>query len=61
MDYYGDGRMTVMYIIAHTNHQPGSCEEAYLFLSVHEEMAIKLGSGIPSERCKQKLDNTYTP
>ena len=52
VDYYGDGRVTVMYIIAHTNHQPGSCENAYLPLpkSVQEEIAIKLCSGIPPER-----------
>ena len=28
VDYYGDGRVTVIYITAHTNHQPGSCEDA---------------------------------
>lgn len=58
VDYYGDGRVTVMYITAHTNHQPGSCEDAYLPLpkSVHEEIAIKLSSGIPSERI---MEGTY--
>ena len=52
VDSYGDGRVTVMYVTAHTNHQPGSCEDDYLPLpkSVHEEIAIKLSSGIPPER-----------
>ena len=52
VDYYGDGHVTVLYITTHTSHQPGTCEDAYLPLpkSVHEEIAIKLSSGIPSER-----------
>ena len=52
VDYYGDERETVIYITAHTNHQPGSCENAYIPLpkSVHKETAIKLSSGIPLVR-----------
>lgn len=52
MDYYADGRVTVMYMIAHTNHQPGPCEDAHLPVpkSICEEIAIKLNSGIPPER-----------
>ena len=52
VDYCGDGRVTVTYVTAHTNHQPGQAEDAHLPLpkSVREEIAIKLSSGIPPER-----------
>lgn len=47
VDYYGDGRVT-----AHTNLQPGPCEDAHLPVpkSICEEIAIQLSNGIPPER-----------
>ena len=57
VDYYGDGHVTVMYVTAHTNHQPGPREDAHLPLpkSIREEIAIKLSNGIPPERIMEGM------
>ena len=57
VDYYGDGHVTVMYVTAHTNHQPGPREDAHLPLPkrIREEIASKLSNGIPPERIMEGM------
>ncbi len=54
---YGDGHVELTYVTAHTNHQPGSSEDAYLPLSTNtrEEIALKLANGIPPERIMEGI------
>lgn len=54
---YGDGHIELTYVTAHTNHQPGPSEDAYLPLSTstREEIALKLANGIPPERIMEGI------
>ena len=46
------GKIDVKYISAHSNHNPGKEEDAFLPVptSAKEEVAMKLSLGIPTER-----------
>ena len=58
---YGDGHVELTYVTAHTNHQPGQSEDAYLPLpsSSREEIALKLTNGIPPERIMEGITISY--